>query len=94
MRRHFRRICYYVYIIMQRTTIILPARLKELASLRARSAGMSFGEFVRRAVERAVRDDGARRSRRDPFFADRAVFNGDVPRNLSRRHDDYLYGEE
>jgi hypothetical protein len=30
--------------------------------------------------------------RDDPLFADRAVYHGPVPPNLSVDHDDFLYG--
>jgi hypothetical protein len=85
---------YYVYIIMDRTTVVLPPRLKDLAQARAHSAGISFGEFVRRALERAVAErPSRRRTRRDPLLDDDAVFKGRVPKDLSARHDDYLYGD-
>jgi hypothetical protein len=72
---------WFVCLIMQRTTVVLP--VKDLARARAHSAGISFGEFVRRAVERAAA--------RDPLLNDDAVFKGRVPKDLSARHDDYLY---
>ena len=79
---------------MHRTTVVLPPRLKDAAATEARAAGISFGEFVRRAVEKAVSDASPRsRGRRDALLGDRAVFNGKVPSDLSRRHDAYLYGE-
>lgn len=87
-------LCYYVYIIMLRTTVVLPSRLKDAALQQARSAGISFGEFLRRAVEKALADSAPRRGgRRDSLFDDTAVFHGKVPSDLSRRHDSYLYGE-
>jgi hypothetical protein len=87
-------LCYYVYIIMLRTTVVLPPRLKDAAQQQARSAGISFGEFLRRAVAKAVADSATRRrGRRDSFLDDMAVFDGEVPNDLSRRHDSYLYGE-
>ncbi len=79
---------------MYRTSILLPARLKRVAARRARSLGLSFGEFVRRAIEKAVRETASRRDDRDPLWRDRAVFRGPVPADLSTRHDYYLYGEE
>ena len=80
---------------MQRTTVVLPLPLKQRASERARQLGISFGEFVRRAVDRAIRETAPPRGKRqDPFWGDRAVFRSDVPKDLSTRHDHYLYGEE
>jgi hypothetical protein len=79
---------------MQRTTVVIPSRLKQKARMRARTAGISFGEFVRRALERAVAENSTRRGRqRDPFLDDRVLFTGDIPKELSGRHDFYLYGE-
>jgi hypothetical protein len=88
------QLCYYVYIIMLRTTVILPPRLKDAAHQQALAAGISFGEFLRRAVAKAVADSASRRrGRTDSLLDDTAVFNGRVPKDLSRRHDSYLYGE-
>ena len=79
---------------MVRTTVVLPPRLKEAALQQARAAGISFGEFLRRAVQRAITESApGRRGRRDSFLDDKAVFKGKVPEDLSRRHDAYLYGE-
>jgi hypothetical protein len=79
---------------MTRTTIVLPPRLKDMATREARLEGVSFGEFVRRAVEKAVREKTPKKAAGDPLLSDRAVFRGDVPADLSRRHDHYLYGEK
>jgi len=80
---------------MQRTTVVIPPRLKQMATARARSVGVSFGEFVRCALERALSENSTRRGRRrDPFLDDDVIFRGDLPEDLSRRHDDYLYGEK
>jgi hypothetical protein len=77
-----------------RTTIVLPPRTKELAATHARQQGISFSEFVRRAVEQAVSSThDQKRPSRDPFFSDRAVFRGPAPSDTSERHDAYLYGE-
>jgi hypothetical protein len=66
-----------------------------MASERARALGISFGELVRRSLEKAVREVAPRSARRgDPFADDRAVYRGRVPKDLSARHDFYLYGEE
>lgn len=73
--------------------MVLPPRLKNAALQQARAAGISFGEFLRRALEKAITDPGPRRRRRDSLLDDTAVFQGDVPKDLSRRHDAYLYGE-
>jgi hypothetical protein len=68
--------------------------LKDAAHQQALAAGISFGEFLRRAVAKAVADSASRRrGRTDSLLDDTAVFNGRVPKDLSRRHDSYLYGE-
>ena len=79
---------------MLRTTVVLPPRLKDAALQQARTAGISFGEFLRRAVAKAVADSAPpSRGRRDSLLDDTAVFDGKVPDDLSRRPDSYLYGE-
>ena len=46
-----RRLCYCAGIIMpDRTTIVLPLELKRRAVSRARTQGISFAEYIRRAV--------------------------------------------
>lgn len=78
------------YASMKRTTIMLPAELKHRAEWLAREKGTSLGELVRESLETKLAQDGRER---DPFFADAAVFTGDVPSDLSANHDEYLYGE-
>lgn len=41
---------------MQRTSLVLPDGVRLRATQRARLEGVSFGEFVRRALERALDD--------------------------------------
>jgi hypothetical protein len=78
----------------ERTTVVLPGPLKQRAVARAREQGISFGEFVRRAVERMLtappRGTG-RKKTGDPFWDNLKVYDGG-PADLSSRHDDYLYG--
>jgi hypothetical protein len=87
-----------------RTTIVLPPLLKQRAVLRARVQGISFAEFVRRAVEKQVTAPAKvptkvpwkRGSRKtgDPFWDNLKTFDDDGPTDLSVRHDDYIYGEK
>lgn len=56
----------------------------------ARSQGISFGELVRRAVEKAIQSNRKARAN-DPLLSDRAVFRGPVPSDSSENHDKYLY---
>jgi hypothetical protein len=65
--------------------------LKERASRLASRLGVSLGELIRQSLEAALRGD-AGEVREDPFFADRAVYGGPAPANLSADHDDFLYG--
>jgi hypothetical protein len=78
----------------ERTTVVLPAPLKQRAVARAREQGISFGEFVRRSVEKMLtappRGTG-RKKAADPFWDNLKVYDGG-PADLAARHDDYLYG--
>lgn len=76
---------------MNRTTILLPAELRAKASAHARQKGISLGELIRRSLEAAV---SRRPAGGDMLLADRAVYSGDAPADLSERHDDHLYGTE
>jgi hypothetical protein len=77
-----------------RTTVVLPGPLKQRAVARAREQGISFGEFVRRAVESMLtgpaRGSG-RKKTGDPFWDNLKFYDGG-PSDLAARHDDYLYG--
>lgn len=77
---------------MQRTTIMLPEDLKIKAEEFSRKKGLSLGEIVREAMrdllKKAEEDEG------DSFFSDTAVYKKDVPKDLSRNHDEYLYGDK
>ncbi len=44
----------YCYAIMTRTTIMLPETLRREIKERARVIGVSFGEYIRRAMEMTV----------------------------------------
>ena len=77
---------------MHRTTIMLPEDLKTKAEEFSRKKGLSLGEVVREAVrdllKKAEEDAG------DSFFCDTAVYQEDVPKDLSSNHDEYLYGDK
>jgi hypothetical protein len=79
----------------ERTTVVLPAPLKERAVARAREQGISFGEFVRRAVEKVVTvppRGAAARKTGDPFWDNLKTYDGGGPRDVAAHHDEYLYG--
>lgn len=78
----------------ERTTVVLPAPLKQRAVARAREQGISFGEFVRRAVEQMLTAPPRGKTRRkigDPFW-DNLKFHAGGPADAAARHDEYLYG--
>ena len=81
----------------------MPAPLKAKAVARARQQGISFGEFVRQAVEKqlaasvksgAKKEKTGKKKTGDPFWDNLVVYDDDGPADLAARHDDYLYGEE
>ena len=77
-----------------RTTIVLPLPLKRAVSELAHDLGISLGEFVRRALEKELRRQASDDDQEpDPLLDDTAVYRGRVPKNLSKDHDAYLYGE-
>lgn len=78
---------------MTNVTIPLPDDLKELAERNAEKRGTSLEQFLRETVERRLKRLELPWSE-DPFFADKEVFKGPTPPDLSERHDDYLYGDE
>jgi len=77
-----------------RTTVVLPPRLKQMAMEQARKSGISFGEFVRRAVQKEVAMPPRANSQKtgDPFWDNLVAYEDDGPKDLAARHDDYLYG--
>jgi len=83
---------------VQRTTIILPERLKQRTLEKARADGISFAEFVRRAVELAVNEPPSRASQRKRRAAIEAMraFRDDAPSggpaDLAINIDEYVYG--
>jgi hypothetical protein len=76
---------------MTQVTIPFPEDLKERAERIAIETGTSLEEFVRESVEiRLGRPEPSWGG--DPFFADREIWEGPGPSDMSERHDDYLYG--
>ncbi|MDL5053047.1 hypothetical protein QQ056_05710 [Oscillatoria laete-virens NRMC-F 0139] len=84
---------------MTRTTIVIPDELKTQAFDYSRRKGMTFGEFVRQAIEEKMHDEKsgdqnihqkkARQVRKLLDFA-APVYSG--PPDLTANLDDYLYG--
>ncbi len=77
---------------MKRTTVMIPEDLKIRATRRANSVGISFGEFIRESLERALKYDTAG-TLDDPFLTDNAIYEGDTPVDLAQNHDKFLYGD-
>jgi hypothetical protein len=77
---------------MKRTTVMLPEELRRRAISRAKQKGVSLGELIRDSLDSALPhvsyDIG-----KDPLFED-VIYDGPAPRDLSRRHDEYLYDKK
>lgn len=73
---------------MHRTTVLIPHDLKVKASQMAHAAGMSLGEFVRMSIELRC---STNTKVFDVFLDDRRCYEGEIPKDLSKNHDDYLY---
>jgi hypothetical protein len=67
----------------------LPPELIAALERQAAAQGLTFAEFIRKSLQRLVQE--ARSN--DPLFADKAVWNGDVPADLSLNHNRYLHGD-
>ena len=77
---------------MHRTTIMIPEDLKTRIEDFSRKKGLSMGEVVREAVkELLMRSD---ESKGDSFFCDKVVYKEDAPKDISLKHDEYLYGDK
>ncbi len=85
--------------VMFRTSLMIEEAIKDRAEEAARAAGVSFGEFVRRAIEnelgrQASKGAAARRSS-DPLFAgfeDLVAKAKPGPADGALNHDAFLYG--
>ena len=75
---------------MKRTTIMLPEALRRRAASRAKQRGISLGELIRVSLDTAV---PAASYDEDPLFED-VIFDGPAPRDLSAKHDRYLYDKK
>jgi len=72
---------------------MLPDVLKRKATLQARELGISFGEFVRKAIESMLHSRKTTRGS-DPLFSNFRPYEGNAPSDSSVDHDKYLYDEE
>lgn len=78
---------------MRRTTVMLPDDLKIGAALRARKLGISLGELIRSSLRESATKDAASEAA-DTMYDDTTLYRGSAPRDLSDRHDAYLYGDK
>jgi predicted DNA-binding protein len=78
---------------MKRTTVMIPDDLKIRAAKHAKMMGMSLGQFVRESLEKHLQSSNGGHSANDALFADDAVFEGKVPNDVAKNHDEYLYGD-
>lgn len=78
---------------MYRTTVLLPEELKKKVEYRARLSDVSLGEFVRKSLEQALSNKGLNSLRNDPFIMDKNIYSKDIGSDVSKRHDDYIYGK-
>lgn len=75
--------------IMFRTTIMLPEVFKSKLEQEAEREGLSFGELVRRALQKYLLiKEGT--TAHDPFLSSTTVFQDKGPRDVSKNHDRYL----
>lgn len=76
-------------ILMHRTTIVLPETLKARLEKEARRDRISFGELVRRALQKYLlgRQEMAAH---DPFLASQTTFTDAGPADVAEHHDQHL----
>ena len=82
--------------MLQRTTVVFSPIIKARAKARAREEGISFGEYVRRVVEKDLAHTKRRKGKKtgDPFWDNLVIYDDpDGPTDASVRHDDYIYGD-
>lgn len=77
---------------MIRTTILLPLELKKRTEGIAREKGISMGEYIRFLLDESLAKE-FNPKKKDSFFSDKAVFTAKAPKDLSKNHDKYLYGD-
>jgi hypothetical protein len=79
--------------MLNRTTVLLPHALKSRAVKAAADKEMSFGELVRIALEVYLTKKQTVTGVKDTFFDDQLFYEGKVPVDIAKNHDDYLYGK-
>jgi predicted transcriptional regulator len=78
---------------MKRTTIMLPDELLFRAQQQARISNSSMAELIRKSLEKTLNEE-QKKWKEDSFFADKAVWKGRAPKDLSTNIDKYLYDDD
>lgn len=78
---------------MFRTQIYLPEDLHQLVKLKARQKNESMAEFLRRCIERGMAEEQGQ-TKRAPFWTLSELNITGGPKDLSKKIDHYLYGQE
>lgn len=79
----------YAYAIMNRTTIVLPDPLKGKLMQLAQKEQVSFGELVRRALEKYLLPRTSE-AFEDSLFQSQTVFHDAGPQDVALHHDQAL----
>lgn len=79
--------------MLNRTTVLLPPALKSRAVRAAAEKEVSFGELVRIALELYLVKKPTLRGVQDSFLDDHLFYEGKVPADIAKNHDEYLYGK-
>ena len=74
---------------MRRTSIMLPRELKSKAQLLASKKGISLGELIRESLKNCLKE-AVKGKVSDSFYDDDQYYKGEVPKDLSSNHDEYL----
>lgn len=78
---------------MFRTQIYLPEELHQLVKLKARQKNESMAEFLRRCIERGMLQE-KEQTKRAAFWTLSELNITGGPKDLSKKIDYYLYGQE
>lgn len=80
---------------MDKTTILLPRKLRLAAQKRAKQFRISLGELIRRKLEEEVQQPLPESERsKDPMFAGfdaLGIWEGEGPSDMATNHDAYIY---
>lgn len=69
---------------------MLPSNLKNRARILASKMKISLGELIRISLEDKL-SSAKNNQESDSFFEDNNFYSGNVPKDLSEKHDEYIY---